>query len=70
MEAELGRLQTANALLTNVKARKMEILKFINTLSVAGVLKHKEQLSVAESAASGSGFAASQATKLRLAKWL
>jgi hypothetical protein len=54
LEAELGRLQTANALLTKGKARKRKVLESINTLLVADVLKRKEQLSVAESAASSS----------------
>jgi hypothetical protein len=51
MEAEIGRLRTANALLSKRKSRKRKVLKGVNTISVADGVKLNEQRSVAESAA-------------------
>ena len=60
MEAEIGRLRTANTLLTRRKSRKRKVLKDINTISVADGLKLKEQRSVAESVAACKGPAPKQ----------
>ena len=60
MEAEIGRLRTANALLSKRKSRKRKVLKGINTISVADGLKLKEQRSVAESVTTCKGFVPKQ----------
>jgi hypothetical protein len=51
MEAEIGRLRTANALLSKRKSRKRKVLKGVNTISVAAGIKLNKQRSVAKSAA-------------------
>jgi len=60
MEAELGRLRTANELLSKRKSRKRKVLKGLNIASIAGGLKRKESQAIARNAGSGSSSAPKQ----------